>query len=36
MEQTNLSKQQKSDWALFLPAISSFYVTGLGKQREGE
>ena len=36
MEQTNLSKQQKSDWALFLPAISSFYITGLGKQREGE
>ena len=36
MEQTNLSTQQNVDWALFLPAISSFYITGLGKQREGE
>jgi hypothetical protein len=36
MEQVNLSKQQKPDWALFLPAVSSFYISGLGKQREGE
>lgn len=36
MEQVNLSNQQKSDWALFLPAVSSFYISGLGKQREGE
>ena len=36
MEQTNLSTQQNVDWALFLPAISSFYISGLGKQREGE
>lgn len=36
MEQVNLSGQQKPDWALFLPAVSSFYIAGLGKQREGE
>ena len=36
MEQINLSNQQKSDWALFLPAVSSFFISGLGKQREGE
>lgn len=36
MEQINLSSQQKPDWALFLPAVSSFYISGLGKQREGE
>jgi len=36
MEQIDLSSQQNVDWALFLPAISSFYITGLGKQREGE
>ena len=36
MEQINLSSQQKSDWALFLPAVSSFYIAGLGKQRKGE
>jgi len=36
MEQVNLSQQQKSDWALFLPAVSSFYIAGLGKQRKGE
>jgi hypothetical protein len=36
MEQANLSNQHKPDWALFLPAVSSFYIAGLGKQREGE
>jgi hypothetical protein len=34
--QVNLSKEQNSDWALFLPAVSSFFISGLGKQREGE
>ena len=36
MENINLSNEQKSDWALFLPAVSSFFISGLGKQREGE
>jgi hypothetical protein len=36
MEQINLSNEQSPDWALFLPAVSSFFITGLGKQREGE
>jgi len=36
MEQVNLSAQHNSDWALFLPAVSSFFIAGLGKQREGE
>ena len=36
MEQVNLSTSHKPDWALFLPAVSSFYISGLGKQREGE
>ena len=36
MEQVNLSNSHKQDWALFLPAVSSFYIAGLGKQREGE
>ena len=36
MEQINLSQQQNPDWALFLPAVSSFFITGLGKQREGQ
>ena len=35
-EQINLSQQHNKDWALFLPAVSSFFITGLGKQREGE
>ena len=35
-EQVNLSKEQHKDWALFLPAVSSFFIAGLGKQREGE
>ena len=36
MEQVNLSAAHNNDWALFLPAVSSFYIAGLGKQREGE
>jgi hypothetical protein len=36
LKQINLSNQQNPDWALFLPAVSSFFITGLGKQREGE
>jgi hypothetical protein len=36
MEQINLSQAQKPEWALFLPAVSSFFIAGLGKQREGE
>jgi hypothetical protein len=34
--QVNLSSKHNPEWALFLPAISSFYISGLGKQREGE
>ena len=33
MEQVNLSASHNPDWALFLPAVSSFYIAGLGKQR---
>jgi len=36
LNQIDLSAQHKPDWALFLPAVSSFFITGLGKQREGE
>jgi hypothetical protein len=36
LEQTNLSASHNPDWALFLPAVSSFFIAGLGKQREGE
>jgi len=36
MEQINLSSAHNPDWALFLPAVSSFYIAGLGKQRNGE
>lgn len=36
IEQDNLSKKHNPDWALFLPAVSSFYISGLGKQRKGE
>jgi hypothetical protein len=36
MEQRNLSAEQQPDWALFLPAVSSFYISGLGLQREGK
>lgn len=36
MTQDNLSAKQDPNWALFLPAVSSFYISGLGKQRKGE
>lgn len=36
MEQDNLSAKQDPEWALFLPAVSSFYIAGLGKQQAGE
>ncbi len=36
MTQDNLSQKQNPEWALFLPAVSSFYISGLGKQRKGE
>jgi hypothetical protein len=36
MEQVNLTNSHSPEWALFLPAVSSFYISGLGKQREGE
>ena len=36
MEQVNLSQSHNPEWALFLPAVSSFYISGLGKQRKGE
>jgi hypothetical protein len=35
MEQDNLTAKHNPDWALFLPAVSSFYIAGLGKQRAG-
>jgi hypothetical protein len=34
-DKDNLSKKQSPDWALFLPAISSFYIADIGKQRYG-
>ena len=36
MEKDDLTAQQNPEWALFLPALSTFYITGLGKQRKGE
>ena len=36
MLERNLSVSHNSDWATFLPALSSFYIAGIGKQREGE
>jgi len=36
MEQVNLSNSHSPEWAQFLPAVSSFYISGLGKQRKGE
>jgi len=36
LEQVNLSNSHNPEWALFLPAVSSFYIAGLGKQRKGE
>jgi len=35
MTQVNLTATQNPEWALFLPALSSFFISGLGKQREG-
>ena len=32
MSTDNLSAQYKSDWAVFLPALSSFYIGGIGRQ----
>ena len=34
-KQVNLSAEHKDDWALFLPAVSSFFIAGLGRQRKG-
>jgi hypothetical protein len=36
LQQVNLSASHNPEWALFLPAVSSFYISGLGKQRKGE
>lgn len=36
MDNINLSDSHDPEWALFLPAVSSFFIAGLGKQREGE
>jgi hypothetical protein len=36
VDQVNLSNSHNPEWALFLPAVSSFYIAGLGKQRKGE
>jgi hypothetical protein len=36
IDKENLTSNHNPDWALFLPAVSSFFITGLGKQREGE
>jgi hypothetical protein len=36
LKQDNLSAKHNPEWALFLPAVSSFYIAGLGKQRKGE
>ena len=35
MEQAKLTDSHNPEWALFLPAVSSFYISGLGKQRKG-
>lgn len=32
----NLSAKHNPDWALFLPAMSSFFISGIGKQMSGE
>lgn len=36
MDSHNLTNKQNAEWAIFLPAISSFYITGLGKQSAGQ
>lgn len=33
MGQDNLAAKRKSDWAVFLPAVSSFYINSLGKEK---
>lgn len=32
-ERDNLTNKQNSEWALYLPALSSFYISDIGKQR---
>lgn len=34
MSQDNLAAKRKPEWALFLPAVSSFYINSLGKEKE--
>jgi len=36
IERDDLTAKHNPNWALFLPALSTFYITGLGKQRKGE
>lgn len=33
MSQDNLASKRKPEWALFLPAVSSFYINSLGKEK---
>lgn len=33
--QDNLSSKHNPEWAMFLPAISSFYISGIGKHQKG-
>lgn len=33
MTQDNLAAKRKSEWAVFLPAVSSFYINSLGKEK---
>jgi hypothetical protein len=32
----DLTSAHDSEWALFLPAVSSFFITGIGKQMSDE
>jgi hypothetical protein len=34
MAQDNLAAKRKPEWALFLPAVSSFYINSLGKEKK--
>ena len=36
MDKLDFTAAHNPEWALFLPALSTFYITGLGKQRSGE
>jgi hypothetical protein len=36
LEQIDLTSQHNPEWALFLPAMSSFFISGIGKQMSGE